>query len=191
MCENESYIDGTGAVVWEIDTAIVDPILKVDGNYILIAEKGRNKICLYIDNKLQYDVDDPDTVMSVRYNYYTTLKGVMEKEDSSNPEFVVPAKLKELYEAKDFGPYANCKGELPVAFLANCDITGGNSGSPMMNSRGELIGLAFDGNWDALSSDITFTQDLTRCIGVDIRYVLYIIDRWGKAERLIQEIGAR
>ena len=85
---------------------------------------------------------------AVVYDYYTTLKGVMEKEDSSNPEFVVPAKLKELYEAKDFGPYANCKGELPVAFLANCDITGGNSGSPMMNSRGELIGLAFDGNWE-------------------------------------------
>ena len=70
-------------------------------------------------------------------------------------------------------------------------ITGGNSGSPMFNGKGELIGLAFDGNWDALSSDITFTQDLTRCIGVDIRYVLYIIDRWGRSERLIQEIGAR
>ena len=71
----------------------------------------------------------------------------MEKEDSSNPEFVVPAKLKELYEAKDFGPYANCKGELPVAFLANCDITGGNSGSPMMNSRGELIDKFAGADW--------------------------------------------
>ena len=100
--------------------------------------------------------------------------------------------VKALFEKGDFGPYKDKEsGEMQLCFLTNNDITGGNSGSPMFNGKGELIGLAFDGNWDALSSDITFTQDLTRCIGVDIRYVLYIIDRWGKAERLIQEIGAR
>ena len=80
---------------------------------------------------------------------------------------------------------------MQLCFLSNNDITGGNSGSPMFNGKGELIGLAFDGNWDAMSSDVSFTQDLTRCIGVDIRYVLYIIDCWGGADRLIKEMGVK
>ena len=78
---------------------------------------------------------------------------------------------------------------MQLCFLTNNDITGGNSGSPMFNGNGELIGLAFDGNWDAMSNDISFTQELTRCIGVDIRFVLYIIDRWGHCDRLIKEIN--
>ena len=125
---------------------------------------------------------------AVFYNYYTTLKGVMEKEDPSNWEFVVPDKLKELYEAKDYGRYANDKGEMPVAFISNLDITGGNSGSPIMNGRGELIGLAFDGNWESMSGDIIFEPELQRCISVDIRYVLFIIEKYGGATNLIEEL---
>ena len=125
---------------------------------------------------------------AVFYNYYTTLKGVMEKEDPSNWEFVVPDKLKKLYEAKDFGRYANEKGEMPLAFISNLDITGGNSGSPIMNGRGELIGLAFDGNWESMSGDIIFEPELQRCISVDIRYVLFIIEKYGGATNLIEEL---
>ena len=125
----------------------------------------------------------------IEYNYYTTLKGVMEKENPENPqEFTVPERLKELYAAKDFGRYANKKGELPVAFLADCDITGGNSGSPVMNDRGALIGLAFDGNWEAMSGDIAFEPDLQRMIAVDIRYVLFVVDKFAGAGWLLDEL---
>lgn len=126
----------------------------------------------------------------IEYNYYTTLKGVMEKEDPKNPtEFTVPDKLKELYAAKDFGRYANAEGELPVAFLADCDITGGNSGSPVMNAKGELIGLAFDGNWEAMSGDVAFEPQLQRTIAVDVRYVLFVIDKFAGAKWLIDELS--
>lgn len=125
---------------------------------------------------------------AVFYNYYTTLDGVMEKEDPNNWEFVVPAKLKELWQNKDFGRYALDNGKMPVAFIGNLDITGGNSGSPIMNGRGELIGLAFDGNWESMSGDIIFEPDLQRCINVDIRYVLFIIEKFGGAKNLIEEL---
>ena len=125
----------------------------------------------------------------VIYNYYTTLKGVMEKEDPTSSEFIVPARLKELYEAKDFGQYALPNGEMPVAFLTTNDITGGNSGSGVLNARGELIGLAFDGNWESLSGDINFDNNLQRCINVDIRYVLFVIDKFGGCKRLIDEMN--
>ena len=127
----------------------------------------------------------------VKYDYYTTLKGVMEKENPDNAELVVPAKLRELYEAGDYGRYANERGELPVAFLANCDITGGNSGSPMLNARGELIGLAFDGNWEAMSGDVAFEPELQRTISVDVRYVLFIIDKFAGAGWLLDEMNIR
>ena len=125
---------------------------------------------------------------AVTYRHYTTLDGVMEKEDPDNWEFVVPAKLKELWKNQDFGQYAMANGKMPVAFLSNNDITGGNSGSPIMNANGELIGLAFDGNWESMSSDVMFEPDLQRCINVDIRYVLFIVEKFGGAKWLIDEM---
>ena len=125
---------------------------------------------------------------AVYYSYYTTLKGVMEKEDATNPEFLVPDRLKELYKKKDFGRYADKNGEMPVCFISNNDITGGNSGSPVINGNGELIGLAFDGNWEAMSGDIVFEPDVQRCINVDIRYVLFIIDKYAGASHLLDEL---
>ena len=126
---------------------------------------------------------------AIDYHYYTTLKGVMEKEDPDNWEFVVPEKLKELYKNKDFGPYAMPNGEMPVNFLSNNDITGGNSGSPVFNANGELIGTAFDGNWEAMSGDIVFEEALQRTISVDIRYILFIIDKFAGAQNLIDEMN--
>jgi hypothetical protein len=125
---------------------------------------------------------------AVTYRSYTTMKGIMEKEDSTNYEFKVPSKLKKLYETKDFGQYARKDGRMPICFLTNNDITGGNSGSPVMNGNGELIGLAFDGNWESMSSDVMFEPELQRCICVDIRYVLFLIDKYSGAGYLIKEM---
>jgi hypothetical protein len=126
---------------------------------------------------------------AVHYNYYTTIYGVIQKEDPDNYEFRVPEKLKELYMNKDYGRYAMADGNLPCCFLTNCDITGGNSGSPVMNANGELIGLAFDGNWESMSSDVMFEPDLQRCICVDIRYVLFLMDKFGGAGYLLNEMN--
>jgi hypothetical protein len=122
------------------------------------------------------------------YDYYSTEKGVFEKEDPSNEEFWVQPEILDLLRSKDFNPYANAKGELQLCFLSNNDITGGNSGSPVLDKNGRLIGLAFDGNWEAMSGDIAFEPDLQRCISVDIRYLLYMIDKWAKCPRLIEEL---
>ncbi|CAI8360223.1 MAG: Dipeptidyl-peptidase 7 [Owenweeksia sp. TMED14] len=124
----------------------------------------------------------------VTYNYYTTLDGVMEKEDPNNPEFFVPKRLKELHKAKDYGQYADKRGNLPVGLISDNDITGGNSGSPLINAKGELIGLAFDANWEAMSGDIFFEDKLQRTISVDIRYVLFMIDKYAGAGYLVDEM---
>jgi hypothetical protein len=125
----------------------------------------------------------------VRYSYFTTLDGVMQKEDPTNPEFIVPAGLRALWEAKDFGQYADAAdGKVHTCFLTNNDITGGNSGSPVLDADGNLIGLAFDGNWESMSSDVMFEPDLQRCICVDIRYVLFLVDKLGGASHLIKEL---
>lgn len=133
------------------------------------------------------EVKDYFPMDAVHYDYQTTLDGVMEKEDPDNWEFVVPEKLKELYNSKDYGRYGK-DGKMPVAFISTNDITGGNSGSPVMNGNGELIGIAFDGNWEAMSGDIVFENNLQRTISVDIRYVLFVIDKYAGATRLIEEM---
>lgn len=125
---------------------------------------------------------------AVTYDYITTLKGVMEKEDPNTTEFVVPEKLKDLYNNKDFGQYADKNGDLITCFITNNDITGGNSGSPVLNDQGHLIGIAFDGNSEAMSGDIEFEDNLQKCINVDMRYVLFIIDKYANAQNLIDEI---
>ena len=122
------------------------------------------------------------------YLYYTTLEGVMEKEDSTNYEFVVPARLKELYQKKDFGRYAMKDGRMPVCFATGTDNTGGNSGSPVFNSKGELIGTGFDRNWEGLTGDIAYNPRLQRAACVDIRYTLFIIDKFAGAKHLIDEM---
>jgi len=136
-------------------------------------------------------VQDYIAADAVYYDYYTTLAGVMEKEDASNDEFFVEEKLKSLYAKKDFGRYGmmvDGKERLNVCFLTTNDITGGNSGSPVINGNGELIGIAFDGNWEAMSGDIAFEPELQRTINVDIRYVLFIIDKMAGAQNLIDEL---
>ncbi|WP_080902979.1 S46 family peptidase [Parabacteroides sp. Marseille-P3160] len=122
------------------------------------------------------------------YDYYSTDKGILEKENPESDEFYVQPEILDLIRGRDFQPYANEKGELPLCFLTNNDITGGNSGSPVFDKNARLIGLAFDGNWEAMSGDIAFEPELQRCIAVDIRYVLYLIDKWGKCNRLIDEL---
>ena len=144
--------------------------------------------------RLSYGFVNDYTGASGHQDYFTTMPSLLDKVAQSGEiaDYKVEPEVKALFEEADFGPYKDARsGEVQLCFLTNNDITGGNSGSPMFNGKGELIGLAFDGNWDAMSSDISFTQDLTRCIGVDIRYVLYVIDRWGHADRLIQEVGLK
>ncbi len=138
--------------------------------------------------RLSYgSVNGYDPRDAVHYKYSTELKGVMEKEDPDNFEFEVDPKLKDLYNEKDYGPYGD-GNIMPVCFLTNNDITGGNSGSPVINGKGELLGLAFDGNWEAMSGDIAFEPDLQRTIVVDIRYVLFIMDKLAGAKHLVDEM---
>ena len=124
------------------------------------------------------------------YAYYTTVRGVLEKVKTyaDDPDFRVEPGWVELLTSGDFGRYADSDGQMKVCFISDNDITGGNSGSAMFNARGELLGLAFDGNWEAMSSDILYEPELQRTIGVDIRYVLFIIEKYGKAANLIREL---
>jgi hypothetical protein len=125
---------------------------------------------------------------AMHYEYYTTIDGIMQKEDATNEEFQVPDKLKELYEIGDYGQYGDKDGNLRVNFISNNDITGGNSGSPVINAWGEIVGTAFDGNWEAMSGDIAFEKEIQRTISVDIRYTMFIIDKFAGATHLINEM---
>jgi hypothetical protein len=125
---------------------------------------------------------------AVNYKYITTLKGVVEKYKPGDYEFDVSQRLLDLYYKKEFGRYSSPKGYMPVCFITNNDITGGNSGSPVINAGGELIGLAFDGNWEAMSGDVAYEPELQRCIVVDIRYVLWVMDIYAGAKNLVDEM---
>jgi len=182
-------------------------LMQKSGEFNINLEKGRR---LYIAGLRDMDpelVSYPDANFTMRltygsvlpyqpkdaviYKHYTTMEGVMEKYVPGDYEFDLPDRLIELYEQKKFGKYADPAGHMPICFLTNNDITGGNSGSPVINGKGELIGLAFDGNWEAMSGDVAFEPDLQRCINVDIRYVLWIIDIYAGAGHLVEEMDIR
>jgi hypothetical protein len=122
------------------------------------------------------------------YKYFTTLKGYLEKGIPGDVDFDFPKKLTDMYKAKDFGRYADKDSTLHTCFITNNDITGGNSGSPVINGNGELIGLAFDGNWEAMSGDIAYESVLQKCICVDIRFVLWTIDKFAGASHFVNEM---
>lgn len=132
-------------------------------------------------------VMDYQAADAINYNYFTTIDGIIEKNGEGIDDYIIPPRLKELYEKKDFGIYAE-KGILKTAFLTDNDITGGNSGSPVIDGEGRLIGIAFDGNWEAMSGNIAFEPELQRCINVDIRYVLWVIDKYAGATHLVKEL---
>jgi len=134
------------------------------------------------------NVGDYNPGEAMHYDYFTTIDGIMQKEDATNEEFNVPERLKELYEIGDYGQYADKDGNLRINFISNNDITGGNSGSPVINAWGEIVGTAFDGNWEAMSGDIAFEKEIQRTISVDIRYTMFIIDKYAGATHLIDEM---
>ena len=161
-----------------------DGILQInEKNGKLMSPDANSTIRLTYGNVMSYDPKD-----GVAYKYYTTMKGVIEKEGPAGTEFEVPEHLKELYAQKNFGGYTNRRGEMPTCFITNNDITGGNSGSPVINGKGVLIGLAFDGNSEAMSGDIDFEENLQRCICLDSRYMLWVIDVYAGAKNLIEEM---
>ncbi len=159
----------------------------LDWNKVRVRYPDANRTLRFTYGKVEgYSPKD-----AVVYKYATTLTGVMEKERSEDP-FIVPAKLRALWETKDFGRYADPKlGDVPVAFLSNLDITGGNSGSAVLNGKGELIGLAFDGNWESVVGDYVFEERYDRTISVDARYILFILDKFSGAENVLKELVVR
>jgi hypothetical protein len=136
-------------------------------------------------------VDGYNPQDGVYYNYFTTMDGLLAKYKPGDYEFDLPADFLKLAREKDYGRYANEDGNLVTCFITNNDITGGNSGSPVINDKGALLGLAFDGNWEAMSGDIAFDKKYKRTIAVDIRFVLWLIEKYGKADNLVREMTIR
>lgn len=183
---------------YELQTAKVNESQAIDRNERMLTqaikemEQGQ---AFYSDanstQRLSFGtVQDYEPKDGIRYNYYTTTRGVFEKtkQNADNRDFDVIPKVSEILQNRNFGPYGDENGEMRTCFITNNDITGGNSGSPMFDGKGNLIGLAFDGNWEAMSSDLTFEPQLQRCIGVDIRYVIYVIEKLSGSSRLTHEI---
>jgi hypothetical protein len=129
-----------------------------------------------------------DSRNDANVNNYTTFTGMINKYKPNDDEFDLEQSMLDIYEKKDYGRYANELGQLPVNFLTDNDITGGNSGSPVVNGKGELIGLAFDGNIEAMAGDVIFDSNLQRTINVDIRYVLWLIDKYANAKHIVDEL---
>lgn len=185
------------------NAAVIDSILKPSQDMLSVARRQFVKGIREMQPDKKFAPDANSTMRftygkvlnyspadGVEYDYVTTLKGIMDKSRLDNRDYIIPAKLEELYNSGDFGPYDE-DGKMIVAFLTNNDITGGNSGSPVMNANGELLGLAFDGNWEAMSGNYAFEPELQRTICVDIRYVLFIIDKYAGAKNLIDELEIR
>jgi len=192
--------------VYQISSNILDKYFEAYAQFNNIQERINNLNHLYLKAYMEMSPEKflyPDANFTMRltygsvkdyypreavhYDYYTTLKGLMEKEDSTDYEYQLPVKLKNLYNESDYGIYGK-NDIMPVCFITDNDISGGNSGSPVMNSKGEMIGIAFDGNWEAMSSDFAFNNELQRCICVDIRYILFIIDKFAGAKHILNEL---
>jgi hypothetical protein len=190
----------TGSSISRISTSIAKESSQFDANLTTGRRLWVAALIEMTPEKTQYpdanftmrltygNVQDYNPRDAVTYKYYTTLDGVMEKYKPGDYEFDVPQRLIDLFKAKNFSRYASQKGYMPVCFTTTNDITGGNSGSPVLNGNGELMGLAFDGNWEAMSGNIAFEPALQRTIVVDIRYVLWIMDVYAGAKNLVDEM---
>ena len=162
--------------------------------------RGRNAFAVRIPSEPSYKCDRVSLCGQVTpyqpadgidYEYFTTLDGIIEKDNPDIYDYKVPARLKELYEKKDYGRYADKDGKMHVAFTATNHTTGGNSGSPVINGNGELIGVNFDRNWEGTMSDIMYDPEMCRNISLDIRYALFLIDKFAGASHLIDEMEIR
>ena len=195
---------------WAVTLSMIDAIRKVYGNIQDVETEINKGNRLFVGGLMEMNPEKvfyPNANSTIRmsygkvldyypndavhYDFLTTLEGVMQKEDPKVDEFIVDPKLKELYNNKDYGVYGNEDGTMSVCFLTDNDITGGNSGSPVINGNGELIGCAFDGNWESMSGDIDYEHKYQRTISVDIRYVLFIVDKFAGAQNLIDEMDIR
>ena len=209
----ESFLNKPSAKVLDKDMAFAAMRSIYEMQYIILHDLGKTKgnidraRRLFVAGLIEMNQDKsfyPDANSTMRltygvvdgyeardatyYDYFTTLKGYSEKGIKGDVDFDFPQKLIDLYKAKDYGQYADKDGSLHTCFTSNNDITGGNSGSPVINGDGELIGIAFDGNWEAMSGDIAFEPQLQKCISVDIRFVLWTIDKFAGASNLIKEM---